>query len=79
MERVVFTKLDESEGPGGALSALSVIGRPVSCLCDGQRVPEDIHAVTDADLVSRLMGISREGFLTTSNGNNREALRGSGQ
>ena len=77
-ERLIFTKLDEAEGPGGALAATGVVPRPISCLCDGQRVPEDIHAVTDADLVHRLMGISREGFLTT-NSNNKEALRGSGQ
>ena len=56
-ERVIFTKLDESEGPGGSLSALSVLGRAVSCLCDGQRVPEDIHAVTEGDLCERLIGI----------------------
>ena len=78
-ERLIFTKLDEAEGPGGALAATAVLPRPVSCLCDGQRVPEDIHAVTDAELVSRLMGISREGILSTSTGNNREALRGPGQ
>jgi flagellar biosynthesis protein FlhF len=78
-ERLIFTKLDEAEGPAGALAASAVLPRAVSCLCDGQRVPEDIHAVTDTELVSRLMGISREGILSTSNGNNREALRGPGQ
>ena len=77
-ERVIFTKLDESEGPGGALSALSVIGRPVSCLCDGQRVPEDIHAVTESDLCERLIGIAPSGKAVDV-GNKQERLRGSSQ
>jgi len=77
-ERVIFTKLDESESPGGSLSALSVIGRPVSCLCDGQRVPEDIHAVTETDLCERLMGIGPSGKPVDA-GINQERLRGSSQ
>ena len=77
-ERVIFTKLDESEGPGGALSALNVVGRPVSCLCDGQRVPEDIHAVTEAELCERLIGIAPSGK-TVDVGIKQERLRGSSQ
>jgi len=77
-ERVIFTKLDESEGPGGSLSALSVVGRPVSCLCDGQRVPEDIHAVTEPDLCERLIGIAPSGKAVDV-GNKQERLRGSSQ
>lgn len=75
-ERFIFTKLDEAEGPGGALSALAVLSRPVSCLCDGQRVPEDIHAVTEAELVERLIGIDPLGRPTDFN---KERLRGSSQ
>lgn len=77
-ERVILTKLDESEGPGGSLSALSVLGRPVSCLCDGQRVPEDIHPVTEADLCERLMGIAPTGK-TVEAGHKQERVRGSSQ
>jgi flagellar biosynthesis protein FlhF len=54
-ERLVFTKIDEAAGPAGAVTAAGIIGRPVSCLCDGQRVPEDIHAVTDASLLDRFL------------------------
>lgn len=75
-ERVIFTKLDEAEAPGGALSALSVLGRPVSCLCDGQRVPEDIHPVTEAELCERLIGIAASGKTTDFN---KERSRGSSQ
>lgn len=54
-ERLIFTKLDEADGPASALAATTVIGRPVSCICDGQRVPEDIHPVTDSSLVERFL------------------------
>ncbi len=79
-ERLIFTKLDEADGPAAALSAATVISRPVSCICDGQRVPEDIHPVTDATLV--------EAFLTptpsllpsrVSSFRNKEQVRGSGR
>jgi flagellar biosynthesis protein FlhF len=75
-ERLIFTKLDEADGPGGALSALAVLARPVSCLCDGQRVPEDIHPVTESELCQRLIGIGPNGTLA---GTHKERLRGSSQ
>jgi flagellar biosynthesis protein FlhF len=53
-DRLLFSKLDEAAGPGGVLSVAVRIGRPVSCVADGQRVPEDLHALTGpqlADLV----------------------------
>ena len=54
-ERLILSKLDEADGPAGALSATAVLGRPVSCLCDGQRVPEDIHEVSQGSLIERLL------------------------
>jgi flagellar biosynthesis protein FlhF len=75
-ERCIFTKLDESEAPAGALAATALVARPVSCLCDGQRVPEDIHPVTDEQLLARLVGIGANG---TAKSNNKEYLRGSGR
>lgn len=50
-DRLVVTKLDEAAGPGAILSAAVRVGRPVSCVTDGQRVPEDLHAVTGPRLV----------------------------
>jgi flagellar biosynthesis protein FlhF len=50
-DRLVFSKLDEAAGPGSILSAAVRIGRPVSCVADGQRVPEDLHALTGPQLV----------------------------
>jgi flagellar biosynthesis protein FlhF len=73
-ERFIFTKLDESEAPAGALAATAQLARPVSCLCDGQRVPEDIHPVTNDDLLARLVGIGTNG---TAQANDKEQNRGS--
>jgi flagellar biosynthesis protein FlhF len=75
-ERLIFTKLDESEGPAGALGVTSLLSRPVSCLCDGQRVPEDIHPVTDDELLERLVGIGANGAVKA---NIKEYSRGSGR
>lgn len=50
-ERLIFTKLDEADGPASAVAAAAIVARPVSCVCDGQRVPEDIHPVTDDGLI----------------------------
>jgi len=49
-DRLVFSKVDEASGPGGVLSAAVRVGRPVACIADGQRVPEDIHALTGPEL-----------------------------
>ena len=53
-DRLLFSKLDEAAGPGSVLSLAIRITRPVSCVTDGQRVPEDLHTLTGpqlADLV----------------------------
>ncbi len=55
-ERLIFTKLDEVDGPASIYSAVAALPRPVSCISDGQRVPEDIHAVTGPDLVAMVFG-----------------------
>jgi len=55
-DRLVVTKVDEAAAPGALLSAATGLGVPISCVCDGQRVPEDIHAVTRTDLVDLVLG-----------------------
>ncbi len=55
-QRLIFTKLDEAAAPGGVLSASIRIGKPVPCLADGQRVPEDLHPATETGLVDWVLG-----------------------
>ena len=55
-DRLVLTKLDEATGPGSILSASARVQRPVSCVADGQRVPEDLHALTGPELVDLVAG-----------------------
>jgi len=54
-DRLLFSKLDEAAGPGALLSAAVRIGRPVSCVADGQRVPEDLHALTGPELADLVL------------------------
>jgi len=55
-DRIVFSKVDEAAGPGSILSAAVRICRPIACITDGQRVPEDLHPVTGAQLVELVAG-----------------------
>ena len=55
-DRLALTKIDEAAGPGGVLSASVRVCRPISCVTDGQRVPEDIHAYTGPELVDLVAG-----------------------
>jgi flagellar biosynthesis protein FlhF len=55
-QRMIFSKLDESDGPGSILSAAAEAKLPIACITDGQRVPEDIHPATGQGLVDRILG-----------------------
>lgn len=55
-ERLIVTKVDEAVGPGSLLSASVRIGRPIVAVSDGQRVPEDIHALSNAELIELVLG-----------------------
>jgi flagellar biosynthesis protein FlhF len=54
--RLIFSKLDESDGPGSILSATTETNVAISCVTDGQRVPEDIHPASGQSLVDRVLG-----------------------
>jgi flagellar biosynthesis protein FlhF len=54
-DRLVLSKLDEAAGPGAVLSLAVRIRRPVSCVTDGQQVPEDLHALTGPELVDLIL------------------------
>ncbi|HEX4896518.1 MAG TPA: flagellar biosynthesis protein FlhF [Solimonas sp.] len=55
----VLTKMDEATRIGGALSALIRHRLPLAYLCDGQRVPEDLHIAQADQLVLRAMQLAR--------------------
>ena len=55
-QRLIFSKLDESDGPGSILSATTETNVAISCVTDGQRVPEDIHPASGQSLVDRVLG-----------------------
>jgi len=58
-ERLIITKVDEAIGPGSLLSASVRIGRPIVAVSDGQRVPEDIHALSSPELVELICRTAR--------------------
>jgi flagellar biosynthesis protein FlhF len=59
IEGCVLTKLDEAARIGGALSAVIRHRLAVQYVCDGQRVPQDIHAARPDQLVLRAMQLAR--------------------
>ena len=51
---LVITKLDETDTPAGIIHAAFATKLPVSTLCTGQRVPEDIAPATSASIGAAL-------------------------
>ena len=54
--RLIFTKLDEADGPASLLSVGVEIACPVSCVANGQRVPDDLHPASGSALTNFVMG-----------------------
>jgi flagellar biosynthesis protein FlhF len=59
---IILTKLDETMRIGNILSCLARQGIPVSYLCDGQGVPQDLEEATVVRLLMNMEGfrIDRE-------------------
>jgi flagellar biosynthesis protein FlhF len=55
----ILTKLDEAASLGGAVSALTRVQLPISYLCDGQRLAEDIKPARAHQLVVRALQLAR--------------------
>lgn len=55
----VLSKLDETQRIGGALSAAIRANLPITYVCDGQRVPEDLQLARADQLVLRAMQLAR--------------------
>jgi flagellar biosynthesis protein FlhF len=56
----VLTKVDEATSLGGTLSTLARSGLPLSWLCVGPRVPEDIEAARAHQVVARAVKLARK-------------------
>lgn len=67
-ERLIVTKVDEAVGSGSLLSASVRIGRPIVAVSDGQRVPEDIHALSSTELVDLVVGTPGKPNVTKAGG-----------
>ncbi|WP_447983482.1 flagellar biosynthesis protein FlhF [Nitrospira sp. Nam74] len=63
--RLLFTKLDETTGIGGAFDLMRMTGVPLSYFTVGQRVPEDLELVRPERFADLLLGGSRR-MLETS-------------
>jgi flagellar biosynthesis protein FlhF len=59
VHRLIFTKLDEADGPGSILSAVASLPRQVSCAANGQRVPDDLQIAGGPFLVDQVVGPTR--------------------
>ncbi len=57
---VILTKLDETRALGDALSVAINHQLPISYICDGQMVPEDIHLARANNLVNRSVSMIRD-------------------
>jgi|CZKN01.1.fsa_nt_gi flagellar biosynthesis protein FlhF len=55
-QRMLFTRLDETESLGPIFNEAARTGKPLSFFANGQRIPEDLEAVTWDRLVERLLG-----------------------
>ena len=56
----VITKIDETTNLGGALSVICEHNLPITYVCDGQKVPEDIHQARAHSLVNKTVLIARQ-------------------
>ncbi len=56
IQKLLFTKLDETLSPGGMVEIIVKTKRPVSYLTNGQRIPEDIWEVESRALAEIVMG-----------------------
>ena len=54
-DSLVVTKLDETNSPGAALALATAARRPISYICIGQRVPEDIRKASVSSLTNQIL------------------------
>ncbi len=54
--KLLFTRLDETQTFGSILNETSRTGKPVSFLCRGQQIPDDLEAATEPRVADLLIG-----------------------
>lgn len=57
INRLLFTKLDETTGFGGIFETMLQTGLPLSYFSTGQRVPEDLEVASPERLADLLLGL----------------------
>ncbi|MBE0447942.1 MAG: flagellar biosynthesis protein FlhF [Actinobacteria bacterium] len=57
INRLIFTKLDETNTPGSMLNIVNEMKVPVSYLTTGQNVPEDIKVAESQELADIILGV----------------------
>jgi len=55
-QRLLFTRLDETESLGPIFNEASRTAKPLSFFANGQRIPEDLEGVTWERIVEPLLG-----------------------
>lgn len=55
VNRLAFTKLDETSRPGACVSVAAETNLPLLYLCAGQRVPEDLDHASNENLTNRVL------------------------
>jgi flagellar biosynthesis protein FlhF len=58
IDSLLITKLDETCRPGAAIATAATAGLPLTYLCNGQRVPEDIETATVESLTDCALRIN---------------------
>ena len=61
----ILTKVDETTSLGGAITVAIENNLPISYLCDGQKVPEDMHLARPHVIVSRSVSVMQHMVSTT--------------
>ena len=75
-DSVIVTKLDETSSVGNVISALAAARKPVSYLCDGQVVPQDIAPASSLRLLLNLDGFRLDRTLLEKEFGERAASSG---
>lgn len=72
----ILTKLDETTSLGGAITVAIENNIPISYLCDGQKVPEDMHLARPHVIVSRSVSVMQ--YMTSTKSHDQETANAVG-